>query len=100
MSNITTALFSLWQQSIDRGFAGRLEDFDIKLCEDDRTISIWAFYQLDEPLMASIELPEAVDPASFDLSLLQRSGEVCSGWPFTSLSRRQREHRHSQIGIN
>ena len=66
MSDIATALFSLRRQSLERGFAGRLEDFDIKLCEDDRTVSIWAFYKLDEPLMAHVELPEPIDPAAFD----------------------------------
>ncbi len=66
MSDMAAALFSLWEQSIERGFAGRLEDFDIKLCEDDRTVSIWAFYKLDEPLMAHVELPEPIDPAVFD----------------------------------
>ena len=66
MSDMIVALFSLRQQSIARGFAGRLEDFDIKLCEDNFTVSIWAFYALDEPLMAHVELPEPIDPAAFD----------------------------------
>ena len=66
MTDMAAALFSLRQQSIERGFAGRLEDFDIKLCEDDRTVSIWAFYKLDEPLMAHVELPQPIDPATFD----------------------------------
>ena len=47
------ALAWLREQSITRGLGGRLEDFDIARSEDGRTISIWAFYSLEEPLMAS-----------------------------------------------
>ena len=67
MSNITSALFSLSGQSIERGLGGRLEDFSINLCEDNRTVSIWAFYELDVPLMASVQLPQPIDdPEGFD----------------------------------
>ena len=66
MSDMTTALFSLRQQSVARGFSGRLEDFDVRLCEDAKTISIWAFYEMNPPLMASFELPAAIDPQEFD----------------------------------
>jgi hypothetical protein len=54
------ALFSLQRQSVERGFGGRLEDIDVTLCEDQRTVSIWAFFYLDEPLMASFDLPAPV----------------------------------------
>ena len=53
MSDIASALVSLRAQSIARGLGGRLEDFDIALCEDGATISIYAFFSSDVPLMAS-----------------------------------------------
>jgi hypothetical protein len=52
MTDLEAALFSLREQSIKRGLGGRLEDFDIARCEDG-SISIWAFYHLDAPLMAN-----------------------------------------------
>jgi hypothetical protein len=73
MSNITSALFSLRQQSVARGFGGRLSDFDIKLCEDSKTISVWAFYEMDSPLMAHIELPQPIDPTTFDAAPYYRA---------------------------
>jgi hypothetical protein len=66
MSDIATALFSLRQQSVARGLAGRAGDFDVRLCEDNRTVSLWAFYEMNPPLMASVELPAPIDPATFD----------------------------------
>ena len=60
------ALSCLREQSLERGLRGRLADFDIQLCEDKRTVSVWAFYELDPPLMASFELPAAIDPHEFD----------------------------------
>jgi hypothetical protein len=66
MKNLTEALFYLTEQSLARGFNGHLGDFNISLCEDDKTISIWAYYELDVPLMAHVELPQPVDPTTFD----------------------------------
>jgi hypothetical protein len=53
MTGMDEALAYLREQSITRGLGGRLEDFDIALSEDGSTISIWAFYSLEEPLRAS-----------------------------------------------
>jgi hypothetical protein len=75
MTSMETALFSLRQQSLDRGLGGRLEDFDIRLCEDQRTISIWAFYDLDPPLMACFELADAIDPTEFDAAACYAEAE-------------------------
>jgi hypothetical protein len=59
MTTMHDALTSLREQSIKRGLGGRLEDFDIARCEDGCTISIWAFYHLDAPLMACFPAAEA-----------------------------------------
>jgi hypothetical protein len=53
MNSMHEALAYLREQSIARGLGGRLEDFDIRLCEDGRTISIYAFFSFDIPLMAN-----------------------------------------------
>ena len=53
MTGIEAALVSLREQSIARGLGGKLEDFDIALCEDG-SISIWAFFHFDAPLMANV----------------------------------------------
>ena len=66
MSNMTDALVFLRQQSVACGMDGRLADFDIALCEDNKTVAVWAFFARDLPLMASFELPEPIDPATFD----------------------------------
>ena len=66
MNDLASALFSLRRQSIERGFAGRLGDFDVHLSEDCRTVSIWSHYAADVPLMASFELAAPIDPVEFD----------------------------------
>jgi hypothetical protein len=68
------ALASLQQQSIERGFGGRLSDIDVRLCEDGRTVSVWAFAQLDEPLMAHFDLSKCVTAAEFNPGPIQ---ELC-----------------------
>ena len=75
MSDIASALFSLRRQSIERGFAGRLEDFDIHLSEDCRTVSIWSHYAADLPLMASFELAAPIEPTAFDPTPYLRQAE-------------------------
>ena len=60
---------------------GRLEDFDIRLCEDQQTVSIWAFYDLDPPLMASFELPAAIDPYEFSNAALYDEAERFAAVP-------------------
>ena len=69
------ALAWLREQSITRGLGGRLEDFDIARSEDGRTISIWAFYSFDAPLMASV----AAAAADGDLAAYYAGGRtLCS----------------------
>ena len=60
---------------MERGLRGRLEDFDIRLCEDQRTVSVWAYYELDPPLIASFELPAAIDPHEFDAAACYEEAE-------------------------
>lgn len=62
MKTFDEACFSLQQQSIERGLKGKLDDFDVCLFEDGKTISIWAYYSFDEPLMAHFDRPESVSP--------------------------------------
>lgn len=57
MKTFDEAYFSLQRQSLERGLKGELDDFDIYLCDDGITISVWAFYSLDEPLMAHFDRP-------------------------------------------
>ena len=66
MTSLETALSSLREQSMERGLRGCLSDFDIVLCEDQQTVSVWAFYELNPPLMACFDLPAAIDPSEFD----------------------------------
>ena len=73
MSDIESALVSLRRQSVARGLSGRLANFNVSLCEDNRTISIWAFYEMDSPLMAHIELPQPIDPTTFDAAPYYRA---------------------------
>ena len=58
------AILDLRSQSFARGMKGKLEDFDVYLCEDGQTVSIWAMFYLDEPLMTQVDLPAG--PSNFD----------------------------------
>jgi hypothetical protein len=55
MTELDRVIAELREQSFARGFGGRLEDFDVTLCEDGRTVSVWAFASLDAPLTNSFE---------------------------------------------
>jgi hypothetical protein len=83
MTSLETALSSLHQQSMDRGLRGRLEDFDIRLCEDGKTVSVWAFYELNPPLMACFELAVAADPSEFSNAALYDEAERFAAVPAT-----------------
>ena len=52
MRTFEAAAFELQRQSIARGFGGRLDDLEVALCEDRRSVTVYAFYSLDEPLIA------------------------------------------------
>ena len=60
------ALFELQRQSIARGFGGRLDDVLFALCDDCMSVTIYAFYSLDDPLVAGFDLPLEVTEAEFD----------------------------------
>jgi hypothetical protein len=62
---VDDAILDLRRQSIERGLGGRLEDFDVYLCEDRRTVSVFAFYGQERPLMAQFDLGAAIDSESF-----------------------------------
>jgi hypothetical protein len=74
------ARFYLQRLSVERGFGGRLDDVDVCLCEDGKTVSVWAFFSSDEPLMACFDLPSPVteidrqayvDRCEYDETVLQ-----------------------------
>ena len=81
MTSMETALSHLREQSIERGLRGRLEDFDIRLCEDQRTVSVWAYYELDPPLMACFELADAIDRSEFDAAAFYKEAERYAATP-------------------
>jgi hypothetical protein len=81
MTGMDEALAYLREQSITRGLGGRLEDFDIRLYEDQRTVSVWAYYELDPPLMACFELRAAIDPAEFDAAAFYKEAERYAATP-------------------
>ena len=62
------AIMDLQAQSVERGLGGNLADVDVALCEDGRHVSLWAFRNLDPPLMAYVTLPSPVSAADFDTS--------------------------------
>ena len=66
MRTFEIAAFELCRQSLARGFGGRLDDVVIALCEDHRSIVVYAFFSLDEPLIAGFDLPAAVAEDGFD----------------------------------
>jgi hypothetical protein len=66
MTTLAECIFSLQAQSVARGLRGELVDISVVLCEDSRTVSVWAFHEFPQPLMASFTLPARVRAEDFD----------------------------------
>ena len=65
LASYAAACLSIYLQAYDRGMTRPLRDVDCVLAEDGRTVTL-EVPAGDRWIMASFELPERVDEASFD----------------------------------
>jgi hypothetical protein len=69
MTALNEASMKLAKLAVERHRSGRcasISQLDCILCEDFVTLHVWVYFADDTDAMFIVDLPAAIDPASFD----------------------------------